>query len=135
MLGFKLPVLTASALVTLAAGSIVNGTGTVFQITPGIGACGFTNTSTQAVATVSNTTFNFLFPGATPKNSNKNPICHHTLLVHVPNMFAALRFQVVDYFPEGKHAGRNDVGIPLYYFDQVAPESDGVIENVFWEIV
>ncbi|KAJ7739256.1 hypothetical protein DFH07DRAFT_965810 [Mycena maculata] len=57
------------ALPSIGVSSAVeNGTGTLFQYDPtagsGLGACGWKNTSDQAVGTVSTTTFNN-YPGAT----------------------------------------------------------------------
>ncbi|TFY79007.1 hypothetical protein EWM64_g5006 [Hericium alpestre] len=56
-----------SALFALAAAQ--SHTGTLFTFDPGLGACGFTNTSTQIVASVSETFFQN-FPGAT-QNPNE----------------------------------------------------------------
>ncbi|KAJ7169243.1 hypothetical protein C8R43DRAFT_1231834 [Mycena crocata] len=107
-------------------------TGTVFQIDPGMGACGWTNTSTQAVGSVSATTFK-TFPGATA-NPNKNPICHHSLVVQVGDKNVTV--EVVDYFKETRHAHANDVGIPVMQFAKLDPDlDDGIIENATWYII
>jgi hypothetical protein len=43
--------------------------------------------------------------------------------------------QIVDYFPENKHAGPKDVGIPDFEFVKFAPLKDGIVPNAQWEIV
>ncbi|KAJ6582712.1 hypothetical protein DFH09DRAFT_1309647 [Mycena vulgaris] len=107
--------------------------GTVFQITPGLGACGWMNTSTQAVGAVSATTFS-KYPGAT-RNPNKNPICHHFLEITDPDNGISVRVQVVDFFEEDPNAKANDVGIPAIEFKKMANLDDGIIENATWYIV
>ncbi|KAJ7215064.1 hypothetical protein GGX14DRAFT_443711 [Mycena pura] len=134
---FKVLLSLACAAVT----SAVPTTGTVFQITPGIGACGWTNTSMQAVGSVSNTTFNH-FPGAT-KNPNKNPICNQWLRVTVPSKAVhgvqpagnmTIEVQIVDFFKESPKAHANDVGIPVRMFSELANVKAGIIPNTTWEI-
>ncbi|KAJ7816250.1 hypothetical protein B0H13DRAFT_2380531 [Mycena leptocephala] len=128
MLSAKVLIALALACISLATPQ----TGTVFRIIPGEGACGYTNTSDQAVGSVSATTF-WGYPGANPKNSNKNPICHHSLVINANNQTVTV--QIVDYFPENKHAGPKDVGIPDFEFMKFAPLKDGIVPNAQWDIV
>ncbi|KAJ7464160.1 hypothetical protein FB451DRAFT_1403525 [Mycena latifolia] len=144
----------ALVLATLGALQKTDVVGTVFQIVPdkAPGACGWTNTSTQAVGAVSNTTFKS-FPGATA-NPNKNPICHHFMNItgppfpSLPNSpYADLRVpallahgvtvsvQIVDFFKQDPNAGPNDVGIPVMEFAKMAPVRDGIIKDATWVIL
>ncbi|KAJ6626632.1 hypothetical protein B0H10DRAFT_2210926 [Mycena sp. CBHHK59/15] len=110
----------------------VERSGTVFIFEPDLGACGFTNTSDQAVGTVSSTVYKS-YPGATA-NPNKNPICHHTMVVQVPNG-QTVSVQIVDFFPENGDAGPNDVGVTKMDFVKMAPLDDGIIPNATWSIL
>nr|GAT48331.1 predicted protein [Mycena chlorophos] len=130
----NLSLLVAVNWMTLVAStSIANGTGTVFYMTPGIGACGYTNSSTDLVASVSNVTFKAV-RGATA-NPNDNPICNKTIYLRMPHTSGPVAFSVVDYFPIGNSVGPDDVGIPKYYFQRYAPVDEGIIPNVSWSIM
>ncbi|KAI0919198.1 hypothetical protein AcW1_003347 [Taiwanofungus camphoratus] len=121
----------SSVLLSLVLGVVnaqsINGTGTLFYFNPGVGACGFTNTSDQYVASVSSHTF-YNYPGAT-QNPNTNPICNHNLTVayNGTNVTA----QVVDYCVS---CGDSDVGLSPVGFEHFANTSQGVISNVSWII-
>ncbi|KAJ7122354.1 hypothetical protein C8R44DRAFT_541355, partial [Mycena epipterygia] len=102
-----------------------------FQFDPGLGACGWTNTSAQAVGTVSNTTFSS-YPGAT-RNPNKNPICGRLLVITSPANKTVKVF-IVDFFPEDENAKANDVGMTTAEFATLANPDDGIIDDVTWNI-
>ncbi|ETW74699.1 Non-catalytic module family EXPN protein [Heterobasidion irregulare TC 32-1] len=104
-----------------------NHTGTLFTFDPGLGACGFTNTSDQSVASVSQTFFS-AFPGAT-ENPNDNPICTHTLTITFHN--TSVTAQIVDVCP-----GCPDfnVGLSPSAFTKFAPISQGIVNNVTWVV-
>ncbi|KAJ6615995.1 hypothetical protein B0H10DRAFT_2219878 [Mycena sp. CBHHK59/15] len=93
--------------------------GTVFQIVPGLGACGWTNTSAQ------NRT----------NHRPRNPICHRFLEITDSANGITVRVQIVDFFEEDPNAKANDVGIPAMQFQKVADLDDGIIENATWFIV
>ncbi|KAF9465177.1 hypothetical protein BDZ94DRAFT_1189734 [Collybia nuda] len=105
-----------------------NHTGTLFNFAPGLGACGFTNTSTQIVGSVSSSFFNS-FPGATD-NPNKNPICKKSLFITSggKNITAA----IVDFFVAD---APENVGLSPTAFKTFAPLSDGIVPNVTWSVV
>ncbi|KAF8058628.1 hypothetical protein FPV67DRAFT_510872 [Lyophyllum atratum] len=105
-----------------------NHTGTLFFFTPGLGACGFTNTSTQIVASVSSTFFN-TFPNATA-NPNKNPLCKRKLLITsgAKNITAS----VVDFFVD---PAPFNVGLSPTAFQKFATLDDGIVPNVTWSVV
>ncbi|THH20495.1 hypothetical protein EW146_g877 [Bondarzewia mesenterica] len=114
-----------SALFALTAAQ--THTGTLFTFSPGLGACGFTNTSGQSVASVSQTFFN-AFPGAT-ENPNDNPICTHNLTVTFNG--TTVTAQIVDLCltcPEF------NIGLSPSAFTQFAPISDGIVNNVTWMV-
>ncbi|KAJ7182298.1 hypothetical protein C8R43DRAFT_1228771 [Mycena crocata] len=117
----------------LATGALAKSTykGTVFQIDAGLGACGWTNTSSQAVCSVSETVFKG-YPGAT-SNPNKNPICHHFANITVDGK--SIKVQVVDFFVEDANATAKDIGIPPMQFTKLDPDlDDGIIEGAIWRI-
>ncbi|KAF8994824.1 hypothetical protein BDQ17DRAFT_1430828 [Cyathus striatus] len=64
----------------------LNYTGNMFHFEPGLGACGFTNTSSQIVASVSQNVY-VNFPGAT-WNPARNPICGE--MAYIVGMFFIL---------------------------------------------
>ncbi|CCM03001.1 uncharacterized protein FIBRA_05116 [Fibroporia radiculosa] len=103
------------------------GTGTLFWFTPGVGACGFTNTTDQSVASVSEEVFNN-YPGAT-YNPNDNPICHHNLTVTYNG--TSVVAQIVDYYVSTPY---NRVGLSESAFDVFAPSSQGIVPNVTWVV-
>ncbi|KAJ7077683.1 hypothetical protein B0H15DRAFT_861506 [Mycena belliarum] len=127
----KLLVSLVFAVAALAAPQRAAVIGTVFQIDPDLGACGWKNTSAQAVGAVSATTFHS-YPGATA-NPNKNPICHHNMNITANGITVVV--QIVDYFKEDPNAGPNDVGIPVPQFVKMAPVRDGIIEDATWIII
>ncbi|KAF5360957.1 hypothetical protein D9756_005164 [Leucocoprinus leucothites] len=104
--------------------------GTMFIFDPGLGACGFSNTSSQIVASVSQQVFRS-FPGATP-NPNKNPICRRKATIKYDGK--SLTAAIVDFFPDNGPAQHN-IGLSLPGFTFFAPESDGIVPNVTWSIV
>ncbi|KAJ7673707.1 hypothetical protein DFH06DRAFT_1292574 [Mycena polygramma] len=109
--------------------------GTVFRYDPGqdIGACGWKNTSSQMVCTVSNVTF-WGYPGVSSKNPNKNPICHHSLNITASGK--SVLCGIVDYFEVDKHAGPHDVGVTDSEFEGLGADlDDGIIEGADWYIV
>ncbi|KAF9476855.1 hypothetical protein BDN70DRAFT_811551 [Pholiota conissans] len=100
----------------------------VFNFVPSLGACGYTNTSQQIVASVSNVVFNN-YPGATA-NPNKNPICHHKIFIQSGSK--NLTASIVDFF---QSKDTNNVGLSDAGFSQFADLSDGIVPNVAWSIV
>ncbi|KAJ7766014.1 hypothetical protein B0H16DRAFT_1792771 [Mycena metata] len=123
----------ASASLETPTPHATNGTGDVFYYKPDseAGACGWMNTTDQAVATVSNTTFNG-FPGATPKNPNTNPICGRRIVITGNNV--TINAFIVDYFEQDKNAGPNDVGVTKPEFMKMAPISAGIVRDAVWNI-
>ncbi|KAH9927743.1 uncharacterized protein B0H18DRAFT_954208 [Fomitopsis serialis] len=109
--------LTKASVVAFASGS-------VFWFTPGLGACGYTNTSDQFVASVAVGVFDG-YPGAT-SNPNDNPSAtrtdHNGTSVTVP---------IVDYCP-----GCSDtyVGFSPAAFEEFASTDVGIVNDVEWEI-
>lgn len=116
------------ALVGVHAAESDPQTGDVFFFTPGLGACGYTNTSDQAVASVSMAFFNN-YPGATA-NPNNNPICQHNLTVTVGNM--SVSAQIVDYFVSG--FSDTSIGLSQGVFQGIANTSQGVVRNASWVV-
>ncbi|KZP18835.1 hypothetical protein FIBSPDRAFT_933232 [Athelia psychrophila] len=92
----------------------------VFYFTPGLGACGFTNTSSQYVATVSRTFF----------DSFPNPICKHKVEITVGAVSVVA--QVVDYCLT---CGVTDVGLPKFAFKIFGNSTQGIVPNVSWKVV
>ncbi|EIW80214.1 plant expansin [Coniophora puteana RWD-64-598 SS2] len=122
-------VLAASlAVVSVHAAETDPQTGDVFFFAPGLGACGYTNTSDQAVASVSQNFFNN-YPNATA-NPNDNPICAHNLTVTVGN--TSVSAQIVDYFLSG--FSDTSIGLSQSAFQTVANTSNGVVSNVTWVV-
>ncbi|KAK7691952.1 hypothetical protein QCA50_005357 [Cerrena zonata] len=103
-------------------------TGTLFNFVPGLGACGFTNSSDQTVASVSSQVFNS-FPGAGP-NPNNNPICTHS--VTISSNGTNLTAPIVDFCTQ---CDQFSVGLSPSAFEQFAPLPNGIVPNVTWEIV
>ncbi|KAI0032395.1 hypothetical protein K488DRAFT_49996 [Vararia minispora EC-137] len=118
---------TLSALIVVVNAQFQNNTGTLFNFVPGLGACGFTNTSSQTVATVSGQFFD-AFPGATA-NPNNNPICHHNLTI--THNGTSLTAAIVDLFPGGPEF---NVGLSTSAFQKFAPLSQGIVNNVTWHV-
>ncbi|OCH89406.1 hypothetical protein OBBRIDRAFT_794271 [Obba rivulosa] len=119
---------TALSLGLLAASATAqSGTGTLFNFIPGLGACGFTNTSDQFVALVSSKTFHS-FPGS-GANPNTNPICTHNLTVSFNGKNVSA--QIVDL---GLDAPDDNVGFSPAAFEQFAPPVQGIVQNVIWTI-
>jgi len=104
-------------------------TGTLFNFVPGLGACGFTNSSTQIVASVSQEVFT-TFPGATT-NPNNNPICTHK--VSITSGGKNVQAAIVDFFTAAD--ADNNVGLSATAFEEFAPLSDGIVTNVVWSIL
>ncbi|KAH9922577.1 hypothetical protein B0H21DRAFT_826957 [Amylocystis lapponica] len=115
----------ALALLLAAAVTKAQTVGTLFYFTPGVGACGFTNTSDQYVASVSNATF-WAFPGAN-SDPNDNPICAHN--VTVTSGAVSVTAPVVDYCPS---CAADWVGLSPVGFEEFAPTGQGVVSNVTW---
>jgi len=112
----------------LACAQVLNSTnGTLFWFTPGLGACGFTNTSDQFVASVAVSVFNG-YPGAT-SNPNDNPICDQNLTVTYNG--TSVTAPIVDYCP-----GCSDsyVGFSSAAFQEFASTDVGIVNDVEWEI-
>lgn len=103
-----------------------NGTGSLFYFEPGLGACGFTNTSDQFVASVSSTVFNG-YPGAT-SDPNNNPICLHNLTVTYNGTNVSA--QIVDYYVSSPD---NNVGFSPAAFEAFG-QPLGDLSPVFWII-
>ncbi|KAA1476515.1 hypothetical protein DENSPDRAFT_785192 [Dentipellis sp. KUC8613] len=121
-----LRILSLSALFGLAAAQ--NHTGTLFTFNPGLGACGFTNTTSQIVASVSETFFQN-FPGAT-ENPNDNPLCAHSL--NITSNGTALTASIVDVCPTCPDF---NIGLSPVGFEKFAPISQGIVNNVIWSVV
>ncbi|KAI0061197.1 hypothetical protein BV25DRAFT_1839231 [Artomyces pyxidatus] len=102
-----------------------NHTGTLFTFDPGLGACGFANTSTQTVASVSETFFSS-FPGATA-NPNDNPICTHSITI--TSNGTSLTAAIVDLCPT---CPEFNVGLSPSAFTKFAPISQGIVNGVTW---
>ncbi|TCD67782.1 hypothetical protein EIP91_011968 [Steccherinum ochraceum] len=119
--------LLASALVAVDSQVVVH-TGTLFNFVPGLGACGFTNTSSQTVASVSNHTFN-TFAGATA-NPNNNPICKHSL--NITHGGTHLAVPIVDFCAS---CPDENIGLSTPGFVHFAPTSAGIVTGVSWSIV
>ncbi|KAH9833602.1 uncharacterized protein C8Q71DRAFT_774126 [Rhodofomes roseus] len=125
----KASVVVFASFLGLASAQALNSTnGTLFWFTPGLGACGFTNTSDQVVASVSADVFNN-FPGATP-NPNDNPICDHNLTVSYNG--TNVTAPIVDYAPD---ASESYVGFSPAAFEEFESTDAGIISGVEWEIV
>ncbi|KAF9811742.1 hypothetical protein IEO21_06465 [Rhodonia placenta] len=121
---------SALAYLTLFVGltkAQLNGTGNLFYFVPGTGACGFTNTSDQYVASVSADVFNN-FPGAT-SDPNNNPICQHNLNVTYND--TSVSAQIVDYYTSSPD---NNVGFSPAAFEEFG-QPLGELDNVTWAIV
>ncbi|KAI0074865.1 hypothetical protein K474DRAFT_1709517 [Panus rudis PR-1116 ss-1] len=119
----------ATAILLASCASAQTHTGTLFNFVPGLGACGFTNTSSQTVASVSSKVFN-TFPGATA-NPNDNPICHHS--VNISHNGVSVAAHVVDFFTAPN--ADDNVGLSPSAFQKFAPLDDGIVPNVTWSIV
>jgi len=104
-------------------------TGTLFNFVPGLGACGFTNDSTQIVASVSSVTFN-TFPGATA-NPNDNPICKTSL--NITHTGVTLIAPIVDFCEQC--GGNTSIGLSPPGFEKFAPLSQGIVTSTDWEII
>ncbi|OBZ69848.1 Papain inhibitor [Grifola frondosa] len=102
--------------------------GDLFNFVPGLGACGFTNTSTQFVASVSNEFFHS-FPGS-GTNPNANPICTHNLTVAFNGTNVSA--QVVDFCLS---CPSSNVGLSPVAFEVFAPLAQGIVSNVTWEVI
>ncbi|EPT02496.1 hypothetical protein FOMPIDRAFT_158308 [Fomitopsis schrenkii] len=119
----------ASSLASHASAQVLNSTdGTLFWFTPGLGACGYTNTSDQYVASVAAGVFQG-YPGATA-NPNDNPICQHNLTVSYNG--TSVTAQIVDYCP---NCSDTYVGLSPVGFEDFASTDQGIVNNVTWEIV
>ncbi|EIW74044.1 plant expansin [Coniophora puteana RWD-64-598 SS2] len=101
------------------------GDGTFY--TPGLGACGITNTEQDMIVAVSETLFD-TFPGYTGTNPNNNPVCNQkisatygsiTINVTVTDRCTACALTDLDFTPAG--------------FQQFAPETAGRIHGVQWD--
>ncbi|KII95423.1 hypothetical protein PLICRDRAFT_170079 [Plicaturopsis crispa FD-325 SS-3] len=126
---FSAKILSALSIFVVTASAATSGKGTLFNFAPGLGACGFTNTSTELVASVSAKNFNS-YPGAT-SNPNKNPICTHKLTVSLGDKHYSAK--IVDYFvAQGQDS---DVGFSDAAFTKFANPSQGTVEGVSWVIV
>ncbi|KAJ7627010.1 hypothetical protein FB45DRAFT_920488 [Roridomyces roridus] len=104
---------------------ISSGTGDVLYFTPGYGACGWRNTSDQAVGSVSLTTYES-WPG--------NSICGKNLTITDPANNETVWVIIADNFVEDDQAGPHDVQVPKKVFQKMAPVTAGVIPNANWSI-
>ncbi|KAF8901864.1 hypothetical protein CPB84DRAFT_908295 [Gymnopilus junonius] len=102
--------------------------GDLFNFIPSLGACGFTNTSQQIVASVPSAVFSS-YPGA-GTNPNKNPICHHS--VQIESGQTTLTAPIVDFYTA---ATDSNVGLSAAGFVKFADLDDGVVRNVSWVVV
>ncbi|KAH7920596.1 hypothetical protein BV22DRAFT_790298 [Leucogyrophana mollusca] len=99
----------------------------VFNFVPGLGACGYTNTSTQFVASVPSVFFHS-FPGA-GANPNDNPICTYDVtIIHNTTSVTA---QIVDYCTQ---CADTSIGLSTSAFAKFADPSVGVVNNVSWAV-
>jgi len=124
-MGLSTKVVAALSLAVAAAQAQT--IGTLLTFTPGLGACGFTNTSSQYVASVSNATF-WGYPGAT-SDPNNNPICGK--IATVTYGAVSVTSEVVDYCPS---CNATTIQLSAVGFEEFAPVSQGVVSNVIWEI-
>jgi len=115
------------ALSVAATAAQAQTVGTLFYFYPSLGACGFLNTSSQLVASVSNATF-LNFPGATG-NPNDNPICKHDVTVSLGDV--SVTAQVVDYCPG---CPPDYIGLSPAGFEEFAPLSQNTVDGVEWVI-
>ncbi|KAF9467024.1 RlpA-like double-psi beta-barrel-protein domain-containing protein-containing protein [Collybia nuda] len=122
MLFFASALLALSSLVSVRAL-----TGEVTFYTPGLGACGISNTENDFVAAISHFTFD-TFPGATP-NPNLNPICGRNLRATYQGKSVVVK--VVDKCPGC--GGANDVDMSPIAFRVLAPEAVGRLFGVEWD--
>lgn len=125
MFSFVKAAVVSAALATSAIAT----SGNAFYFDPGLGACGFTNTSDQFVASVPASVFNG-YPGATA-NPNNNPICQHS--VNVTYQGTSVVAGIVDYFTAS--GIDNYVGLSPAAFEKFAPISQGLITGVDWVIL
>ncbi|KAI0732513.1 hypothetical protein C8Q72DRAFT_793145 [Fomitopsis betulina] len=121
-----------STLTGLANAQALNSTnGTLFWFTPGLGACGYTNTSDQYVASVAAGVFQgYPSPSGATANPNDNPICQHNLTVSYNG--TNVTAQIVDYCPD---CSDTYVGLSSVGFEEFASTDQGIVSNVTWEIV
>ncbi|KZT72375.1 hypothetical protein DAEQUDRAFT_763097 [Daedalea quercina L-15889] len=125
----KASVVALASFLGLTGAQILNSTdGTLFWFDPGLGACGFTNTSDQLVASVSADIFNS-YPGATA-NPNDNPICQQNLTITYNG--TSVTAPIVDYCPDCDDYW---VGLSPVGFEDFASTDQGIVSNVTWEIV
>ncbi|KAI0046447.1 hypothetical protein FA95DRAFT_1520289 [Auriscalpium vulgare] len=120
--------LLKTVLLSLVAAALAqNHTGTLFTFDPGLGACGFTNTSTQTVASVSQTFFN-TFPGHTA-NPNLNPICKHNLTI--THNGTTVTAAIVDFCLT---CPQFNIGLSPSAFTKFATIDEGIVNNVTWHV-
>lgn len=117
--------LAAVGLGYAAPASVNHGDGTFF--TPGLGACGYTNSSTQHIAAVSKQFFDSF--GGGYSNPNDAPICGKWATIHYNDK--TTRVQIVDRC--GGCVGPTDVDMAPAAFDDLADEKLGRIK-ITWSI-
>ncbi|GJE92990.1 hypothetical protein PsYK624_091490 [Phanerochaete sordida] len=108
-----------------APASVNHGDGTFFA--PGLGACGYTNSSTQHIAAVSKEFFDSFGGGYT--NPNDAPICGKTATIHYGDK--TTQVEIVDRC--GGCKGPTDVDMAPAAFADLADQSLGRIQ-ITWTI-
>ncbi|KZP11439.1 hypothetical protein FIBSPDRAFT_186319 [Athelia psychrophila] len=106
--------------------STESGDGTYY--TPGLGACGKTNSESDHIVAVSHAFFDD-YKGHTA-NPNDNPICGKTITIHYKGKSASAKI-------EDRCAGCSgwgDVDMTLSLFKEFSPQSAGRISDVTWTI-
>ncbi|KAJ7126027.1 barwin-like endoglucanase [Mycena epipterygia] len=121
-------ILSAPPARFVARSTTYSGDGTYYQ--PGLGACGVTNTADQLIVAVGHGVFDS-YPGATPANPNKNPICGKQLK-------ATYNGKSVTVTVEDRCAGcpgAADLDFTQTGFEKLADINTGRIHGVKWEWV
>ena len=125
------PAATSSA--ASSTGSVSSGpgaagtsyTGDITYYTPGMGACGWTSTTSDAIVAISETIFDVYTPNGNPNN---NPLCGKTVTI-VGTDGSTYDAEIVD-----RCVGCDEESIDLSpsMFTIVAPDGDGRVHNVAW---
>ncbi|KAF5335602.1 hypothetical protein D9758_017261 [Tetrapyrgos nigripes] len=102
--------------------------GDVTFYTPGLGACGISNTESDMIAAVSAPFFD-TFPGATP-NPNLNPLCGRA--VSISSGGKTIQVTIVDKCPG---CALQDLDLSPAAFNQLADPSVGRLHGVTWDFV
>jgi len=116
---------TRDGALTELLNKILNGDGTFYAT--GLGACGVTNNDGDMIAAASHALFDS-FPGADPKNTNKNPICHRgvnvnykgkNVKVKITDRCEACEYGSLDFSPSA--------------FNKLSDPSAGRIKGISWK--